>query len=68
FHLCPSADEAALSPHQRAQRDRLELEVFKLRDARDQYPEELYFEKLEGLLREIALIYQATEPGQKNLE
>jgi hypothetical protein len=58
IHLCPSAEEARLSAEQRAERDRLERAVFKLRDTRDQYTEEAYFQELESLLLAIARIYQ----------
>jgi hypothetical protein len=61
FHLCPSAAESGLSAQQRQERNRLELDVFKLRDARDLYPEEVYFEKLEALLTAIARLYQEAE-------
>jgi len=65
FHLCPSAEESGLTIHQRQERNRLELEVFQLRDARDLYPEEVYFEKLEALLTAIARIYQQAVPIRK---
>ncbi len=61
FNLCPSAEEARLAPQQRADRNRLEREVFALRDRRDQTTEEDYFKQLETLLTDIARIYQAAE-------
>lgn len=61
FHFCPSVEETHLSAQQRATRNRLEMEVFTLRDTRDQYAEENYFKKLETLLTDIARIYQTTE-------
>ena len=49
----------------RAKRDRLELEVMKLRDAREDLAEAEYFSKLEVLLFEITQIYEQTdEPNQ----
>ena len=44
----PSTDE----------RDRLELEVMKLRDTKGDLPETQYYTELETLLRQIARIYE----------
>lgn len=61
FHLCPSKTETNLTPSQRSKRDILELAIFQLRDNRERYTDDEYFEKLETLLYEIALMYQAVE-------
>jgi hypothetical protein len=51
-----------------AQRDRLELEVMKLRDARDDFPEDEYFSKLEALLYQITQIYEQTDQAGDTAE
>lgn len=61
FHLLHSPGEAAMPPEVRARRDRLELEVMSLRDARATLPEDEYFTRLEALLREIAHIYEDSD-------
>ncbi len=60
FHIVHSEAENKISPGLRAQRDRLELEVIKLRDAKDKFSEDEYFSKLEALLYDIAQIYEQT--------
>jgi hypothetical protein len=61
FYLVRSEDEMKMAPSLRAQRDKLELEVMKLRDSKDNISEEEYFSKLEVLLYDIAQIYEQTE-------
>jgi hypothetical protein len=58
FHLIRNPDENALSPERRAERDALELEIAKLREAKATYPEEQYYGELEALLLKLARIYQ----------
>jgi len=68
FHLVHSEIENKMPPELRAERDRLELEVVKLRDSRDNLSEEEYFARLEKMLYDIALIYEKadqTEEGPK---
>jgi hypothetical protein len=60
--LVPGPCDAALSPAQRAQRDRLELDVMALRDNRAGLTDEQYYPKLESLLRTIAQIYDRAQP------
>ncbi len=60
FHIVHSEAENKISPGLRAQRDRLELEVIKLRDAKEKFSEDEYFSKLEALLYDIAQIYEQT--------
>ena len=55
--LVPNADERALSPELRAQRDALETELAKLREAKATLPEKEYFAQLESLLLRIARLY-----------
>jgi hypothetical protein len=57
MHLVYSEAEARWPPDLRARRDGLELEVMKLRDARQTLSEEAYFSRLESLLVEMARIY-----------
>ncbi|MBP7052860.1 MAG: hypothetical protein KBE65_17775 [Phycisphaerae bacterium] len=61
FHLVPSVTETAMPPELRAWRDRLELQILELRDAKAQFPETEYYGKLESLLREIARVYEQAE-------
>ncbi|MCP4261831.1 MAG: hypothetical protein GY774_30670 [Planctomycetes bacterium] len=61
FYLVRSEDEMKMAPTLRAQRDKLELEVMKLRDSKENFSEDEYFSKLEVLLYDIAQIYEETE-------
>lgn len=61
FHLALSRAERNMPLDLRAQRDRLELEVMKLRDAKDEFSEEEYYSKLETLLYQISKIYEQTD-------
>jgi len=45
----------------------LELEVVKLRDAKEDFSEEDYYTKLEKLLVEIAHIYEQTDTPEGEL-
>jgi len=58
FHLLRSDTESKMPPDMRAERDRLELEVMKLRDTKQALPEDDYYVKLEALLSQIAHIYE----------
>ncbi len=62
LHLLPSDAEAAMPAALRSRRDELELQVMKLRDAREQLPEAQYYAQLEALLRQIAEIYEQIGP------
>ena len=55
--LVPNADERALSPELRTQRDALETELAKLREAKAALPEKEYFAQLEALLLRLARLY-----------
>lgn len=61
FHLVCNEAEDRMPPQLRAQRDRLELEVIKLRDTRKSFSEDEYFSRLEKLLCDIAQIYEQTD-------
>ena len=61
FHLLHSETEMRMPLDLRAERDRLELEVMELRDAKETYPEQEYFSKLQSLLSRIARIYEQTD-------
>jgi len=63
LHLVHSPIEAAMPPELRAKRDRLELQIMELRDARSRYSQAEYFSKLEPLVREIAAIYEQVQPS-----
>ena len=60
FYLVCSEDEMKMAPALRTQRDKLELEVMKLRDSKEILSEDEYFSKLEALLSDIARIYEQT--------
>jgi hypothetical protein len=68
FHLVCSEAEEKMPPSLRAQRDRLELEVMKLRDTKDDFSEDEYFSKLEALLYGITQIYEQTDKTDDNPE
>jgi hypothetical protein len=59
FHLVRSQAETKLSPEVRARRDALELSIAKLRDAKKTLSEEEYYQKLEGLLLDLARLYDS---------
>ncbi len=61
FYIVYSETESQMPPELRAKRDKLELEVVKLRDSKSAFSEDEYFSKLESLLYEIALIYEQSE-------
>jgi hypothetical protein len=60
FTLLRSAAEQQLSPELRARRDRLELQIAELRDAKGKTSEDAYFRELEKLLLELAALYDGT--------
>ena len=68
FHLVRSEAERKMPPDLRAQRDRLELEVMKLRDAKEDFSEDEYFSKLEALLYQITQIYEQSDQAGDNAE
>jgi hypothetical protein len=59
FHLIRSEAERKLSPETRARRDALEFSISKLRETKRALPEEVYYEKLEALLLELARLYES---------
>ena len=61
FHLIRSEAERKLSPETRARRDSLEFSISKLRETKRALPEEVYYEKLEVLLLELARLYEAAK-------
>ncbi len=68
FHLVHSEAENKMPPQLRAKRDRLELEVVKLRDSKEKFSEEEYFSRLESMLYDIAQIYEQTNQIEDNLD
>lgn len=58
IHLIPSAEERELAPELRERRDKLELELARLRDQKSTLPEAEYFSKLESILLQISRLYQ----------
>ena len=68
FHLVRSEAERKMPPDLRAQRDRLELEVMELRDAKEDFSEDKYFSKLETLLYQITQIYEQSDQAGDNAE
>jgi hypothetical protein len=57
FCLVPSQAERQLTAEQRAQRDSLEREVFRLREKKEQLAEDEYYRQMEGLLLQLANCY-----------
>jgi hypothetical protein len=68
FGLVHSETENKMPPELRAKRDRLELEVIKLRDSKDKFSEEEYFSRLENMLYDIAQIYEQADQAEDALE
>lgn len=68
FHLVHSEAENKMPPQLRAKRDRLELDVVKLRDSKEKFTEEEYFSRLESMLYDIAQIYEQTNQIEDNLD
>jgi hypothetical protein len=66
FHLLRSDTDMKIPPGLRAERDRLELEVMELRDAKETFSEEEYFSKLQALLTRIARIYEQADRNSKS--
>ncbi len=65
LHLIPSDTEARMSTELRARRDKLELQVMRLRDRRDTLSEADYFAQLESFLFDIAQVYEQAELGRE---
>lgn len=63
LHLIPSEEERKLSANQRAERDALDIELAKLRVAKELMEEKIYYSELEKLLQKIGRIY-FPEEGQ----
>jgi hypothetical protein len=61
FHLLRSEAERRLSPALRQKRNELELAIEGLRESKPQLDPEEYYKRLEGLLLELARLYQASE-------
>jgi hypothetical protein len=55
--LRPSAVEAALTPERRAQIQALEAQLGVLREAKSTLTEEIYYERLESLLHQLAALW-----------
>jgi hypothetical protein len=68
FHLVRRGGELSLSPATRARRDELELSIAQLRELKGSLDENEYYSRLEGLLLELARLYQSpgdTPPAPK---
>jgi hypothetical protein len=57
-HLLRTEQELQLSSERRAERDQLEQEIEQLRGKKSHLAEEEYYQKLEGLMVELAKIYE----------
>jgi hypothetical protein len=68
FHLVHNEAENKMPAQLRDRRDRLELEVIRLRDAKESFPEDEYYSRLEKLLCEIAQIYEQADGAVDNLK
>jgi hypothetical protein len=58
FHLLRSEQERRMPPELRARRDRIELEVVRLRESREKLSEDDYYARLEPLLLKLARLYR----------
>ena len=58
LHLQRNSEERALSAETRAERDALEIELAKLREAKATTAEDAYYRELEALLLKIAKLYE----------
>ena len=65
WHLVPSEEERHLAPEIRRQRNALEAELFALRQRKGKMPEDVYFRKLEAILRQLAGLYAEAEAGDE---
>lgn len=66
FHLVRSEAELRLTPEVRARRDQLELSIAQLRESKAGMGEEQYYQKLEGLLLELARLYEQSGGAAKD--
>ncbi len=60
FHLVRSLAEQQLSPAIRERRDELEREIGRLREAKAEMSEDVYYQKLEKILLQLAELYDQT--------
>lgn len=60
-HLISNAEDRQLSAADRARRDDLEMQIAKLRDRKSELAGVVYWRELEGLLLELARLYEASE-------
>lgn len=63
FVLVPGTSAQQLAPAQRAERDRLELQVAKLRETKAKLPAADYYARLEPLLLQLARLYAPPAPA-----
>ncbi|MDA7979311.1 MAG: hypothetical protein MPJ50_11155 [Pirellulales bacterium] len=61
FHLIQSQSERAISPSIRTKRDRIELDIAKLRDQKETLSEDSYYAQLEALMLKLAEIYKSLD-------
>ncbi len=64
IHLVRSKQERELPAEVRARRDKIELEIAKLREIKDKIPEDGYYQQLEPLLLDLAHLYEKTGAAQ----
>ena len=58
MHLVPGTAERELSPAVRKERDALEIEIARLREAKSTMTEDEYFAKLEAAMLRLARVYR----------
>lgn len=67
FHLVRSDGERDMPPKLRNQRNKIEMDLFKLRDRRSEFKnEDAYFSLLEPLLVQLASIYEEADKQKLN--
>src|SRR4051812_20041348 len=60
-HLISNSVDQRLTTEQRAKRDELELKISDLRDRKEKVEKDAYYRELEGLLLQMARLYQESE-------
>jgi hypothetical protein len=61
IHLVPSSQENEMPPELRAERDEIELQITRLRQAKSEMSDDAYYAALERLLIRMARIYERVE-------
>ncbi len=66
WHLVRSEAERSLNPEQRTERDRLEIELEKLRERKTEFTESEYLRHLESILLPLAKLYEEAQTSSSD--